>query len=136
MSHFKPVPTKITQKLLIFLLQSNFEGIWIIHLKLYTKKLVTKIIELTARIWYQNLQLLFPCQLQIIPPSYILTPKISGPFWWILGLNYVLIDMWGNDQNEMMFFYFQLWDLVPYYANSLLKKSQSKRLHKMQDYNN
>jgi hypothetical protein len=37
-----------------------------------------------------------------------LTPKISGPFCWILGLKYVLIDMWGNDQNEMMFFYFQL----------------------------
>jgi hypothetical protein len=32
-----------------------------------------------------------------------LTPKISEPFWWILGLKYVLIDMWGNDQNEMMF---------------------------------
>jgi hypothetical protein len=31
-------------------------------------------------------------------------PKISGPFWWILGLKYVLIDMWANDQNEMMFF--------------------------------
>jgi hypothetical protein len=37
----------------------------------------------------------------------ILTPKISGPFWWILGLKYVSIDMWGNDQNEMMFFYSQ-----------------------------
>jgi hypothetical protein len=36
-----------------------------------------------------------------------LTPKISGPFWWILGLKYVLIDMWANDQNEMLFFYFQ-----------------------------
>jgi hypothetical protein len=38
---------------------------------------------------------------------YILTPKISRPFWWILGLKYVLIDMWANDQNEMMFLYFQ-----------------------------
>jgi hypothetical protein len=37
-----------------------------------------------------------------------LTPKISGPFWWILGLKYVLIDMWANDKNEMMFFYYQL----------------------------
>jgi hypothetical protein len=37
----------------------------------------------------------------------VLTPKISGPFWWILGLKYVLIDMWANDQNEMMIFYFQ-----------------------------
>jgi hypothetical protein len=36
-----------------------------------------------------------------------LNPKISRPFWWILGLKYVLIDMWGNDKNEMMFFYFQ-----------------------------
>jgi hypothetical protein len=36
-----------------------------------------------------------------------LTPKISGPFWWILGVKYVLIDMWANDQNEMMLFYFQ-----------------------------
>jgi hypothetical protein len=34
-------------------------------------------------------------------------------------LKHVLIDMWANDQNEMMFFYFQLYDLVPYYANSL-----------------
>jgi hypothetical protein len=34
-------------------------------------------------------------------------PKISGPFWWILGLKCVLIDMWGNDHNEMMFFYYQ-----------------------------
>jgi hypothetical protein len=25
-----------------------------------------------------------------------------------LGLKYVLIDMWANDQNEMMFLYFQL----------------------------
>jgi hypothetical protein len=39
---------------------------------------------------------------------WLLTPKISGPFWWILGLKYVLIDMWANDQNEMIFFYFQL----------------------------
>ena len=36
-----------------------------------------------------------------------LIPKILGPFWQILGLKYVLIDMWANDQNEMMFFYFQ-----------------------------
>jgi hypothetical protein len=33
----------------------------------------------------------------------ILTPKISGPFWRILGLKYVLIDMCGNDQNELYF---------------------------------
>jgi hypothetical protein len=38
----------------------------------------------------------------------ILTTKISRPFWWILGLKNVLIDMWSNDQNEIMFFYFQL----------------------------
>jgi hypothetical protein len=38
----------------------------------------------------------------------ILTPKISGPFWRILGLKYVLIDIWASDQNEMMFLYFQL----------------------------
>jgi hypothetical protein len=25
-----------------------------------------------------------------------------------LGMKYVLIDMWTNDQNEMMFSYFQL----------------------------
>jgi hypothetical protein len=37
----------------------------------------------------------------------ILIPKILGPFQWILGLKYVLIDMWVNYQNEMMFFYFQ-----------------------------
>jgi hypothetical protein len=24
-----------------------------------------------------------------------------------LGLKYVLIDIWANDENEMMFFYFQ-----------------------------
>jgi hypothetical protein len=24
-----------------------------------------------------------------------------------LGLKYVLIDMWADDKNEMMFFYFQ-----------------------------
>jgi hypothetical protein len=40
--------------------------------------------------------------------SFCLTPKISGPFWWILALKYVLIDMWAKDQNEMMFLYFQL----------------------------
>jgi hypothetical protein len=28
----------------------------------------------------------------------ILTPKISRPFWWMLGLKYVLIDMWANDK--------------------------------------
>jgi hypothetical protein len=28
-------------------------------------------------------------------------------------------EILGNDQNEMMFFYFQPQDLVPYYANSL-----------------
>jgi hypothetical protein len=38
---------------------------------------------------------------------HFLTPKISGLFWWILGLKYVLIDMLANDQNELMFFYFQ-----------------------------
>jgi hypothetical protein len=32
-----------------------------------------------------------------------LTSKISGPFWWILGLKCVFIDIWGNDKNEMMF---------------------------------
>jgi hypothetical protein len=37
-----------------------------------------------------------------------LTPKISGPFWWILDLKHVRIDMWANDKNEMMFSYFQL----------------------------
>jgi hypothetical protein len=37
-----------------------------------------------------------------------LTPKILGPFWSILGLKYVLIDLWGNDKNEMIFLYFQL----------------------------
>jgi hypothetical protein len=37
----------------------------------------------------------------------ILTPKILGPFWWISGLKHVLIDMWANHQNEMMFLYFQ-----------------------------
>jgi hypothetical protein len=36
----------------------------------------------------------------------ILTPKISRPFWWILGLKYVHIDMWANDKSETMFFYF------------------------------
>ena len=36
-----------------------------------------------------------------------LTPKILGSFWWILALKYVLIDMWANDQNGMMFSYFQ-----------------------------
>jgi hypothetical protein len=51
--------------------------------------------------------------------SYLLTPKISMQFWWILGVKYVLIDMWGNDQNGTMFFYFQPKDLVPYYAISL-----------------
>jgi hypothetical protein len=33
-----------------------------------------------------------------------------------LGLNYVLIDIWGNDKNEMIFFYLQPEDLVPYYV--------------------
>jgi hypothetical protein len=51
--------------------------------------------------------------------SYLLTPKTSGPFWWILGLKYVLIDMWGSDQNEMIVFYFQPKDLVLYDAISL-----------------
>jgi hypothetical protein len=40
-------------------------------------------------------------------PILALNPKISGPFWWILGLKYVLIDMWANFQNAMLFFYFQ-----------------------------
>jgi hypothetical protein len=39
--------------------------------------------------------------------DFFLTPKILGLFWEILGLKYVLIDMWANDQNEMVFFYFQ-----------------------------
>jgi hypothetical protein len=40
--------------------------------------------------------------------TYPLTPKISGQFLLILDLKYVLIDMWANDHDEMMFFYFQL----------------------------
>jgi hypothetical protein len=39
-----------------------------------------------------------------------LTPKIQGPFgeYWAWNmLKHVLIDMWANDQNEMMFSYFQ-----------------------------
>jgi hypothetical protein len=39
--------------------------------------------------------------------QFFLIPKISGPFWRMLALKYVLIDIWANDQNEMMFFYFQ-----------------------------
>jgi hypothetical protein len=34
-----------------------------------------------------------------------LTPKFKRFFWWIFALNYVLIDMWTNDQNEMFVFY-------------------------------
>jgi hypothetical protein len=45
---------------------------------------------------------------------HFFTPKISGPFWWILGMKYVVTDMWGNDKNEMMFFYFQPLHLVSY----------------------
>jgi hypothetical protein len=37
-----------------------------------------------------------------------ITPNVEGPFWWILGQKYVFIDMWANDQNEMMFLHFQL----------------------------
>ena len=47
---------------------------------------------------------------QIFPMELVngtLTPKISGPFWRILGLKCVVIDMRGNDHNEMMFFYYQ-----------------------------
>jgi hypothetical protein len=36
----------------------------------------------------------------------------------------------------MIFFYFQLEDLEPYYTNSLLEKSQSKWPHGLQGYNN
>jgi hypothetical protein len=68
--------------------------------------------------WFVCLKLLF-CSLVrkalkehggegITRSPFALTLKISWPFWWILGLKYVLIDMWANDQNEMMFFYLQL----------------------------
>jgi hypothetical protein len=34
--------------------------------------------------------------------------KFQGHFGEYMDLKYVLIDMWANDQNEMMLFYFQL----------------------------
>ena len=37
-------------------------------------------------------------------------------------LKRVLSDMWANVKNEIIFFYFQSLDLVPYYAISVLKK--------------
>jgi hypothetical protein len=48
----------------------------------------------------------------LFPPAEqgrkIFTHKISRLFWLLLGLKYVIIDMWANDQNETMFSYFIL----------------------------
>ena len=71
-SHFKPTPTKNTQKLSIPWLQFNLEGILNSQFtNLIQNNLVIKIIDpiIHSRSKIQNLQVLFPYQLQILPPN-------------------------------------------------------------------
>ena len=69
-SHFKSILTIFTQKSWMIFLATQFRR----NCEFYTKKLVIKIINLTTHIWskIQYLQLLFPHQVQIVPPSCIL----------------------------------------------------------------
>ena len=77
------------------------KNIWIFKLRACINAHVNYFSKLMLNTW--NIM----CSTYNYSKSLSLIPKISGPFWWILSLKYVLIVIWGNDQNEMMVFYFQ-----------------------------
>jgi len=72
--HFKSIPTKFTQKMTIFCLKLNLEGILKFPFQTYRKKLVIALVNLTVKMEFktQSLQLLFIYQFPNFLPNSIL----------------------------------------------------------------